>query len=34
MHQKGDMKQVPQWGPRSIRCHSTKFSCHGHLAPH
>jgi hypothetical protein len=29
--QKGDIKQVPHLEPTSIRCHSTKFSCHGHL---
>jgi len=29
---KGDMKQVPYWGPTKVRRHRTKFSCPGGLA--
>jgi hypothetical protein len=32
MRIKGDMKQVPSWGPTSIRRHPTKFILHDDLA--
>jgi hypothetical protein len=32
-HQKGNMKQVPYFGPTNIRHHHTKFSCRGSVAP-
>jgi hypothetical protein len=31
--QKGEMKQVHQWGPTNIRHHRTKFCRYGDLAP-
>ena len=32
-HQKGDMKQIPYWGPTNIRRHHIKFSHPGDLVP-
>jgi len=33
MYQKGEMKEVPHWGPTNNRCHNSKFSYHGNLQP-
>jgi hypothetical protein len=30
-HLKGDIKQIPYWGPTNIRHHHKKCSCSGHL---
>jgi hypothetical protein len=32
-HQKGKMRQVPNWGPTNIRCHRTQFSFHDDPTP-